>query len=230
MRRRTTVVSNLTESKGTSPQKYPTVPDPINIRCIGCGVDEVILAPVLRAPSIDCSCVINYSVTIRKSTAHQLLSTDVIKFIMSSFNGRPGVDDSCNTQIPSPQSSSDFLTPQPWASGRMLSDAQRKRKREVDRISHRQRRKQRASCVATLESKLEQLTKEVEKLGSRKNDANLLSTYNHGWSSISHAVNPTFHFITLVCAHQDLRSFRVKMSLFPRLCHVSRVIITQRGG
>ena len=58
-----------------------------------------------------------------------------------------------------------------WTSGRKLTAAQRERKRAVDRQSSSKRRIQTASRITSLESKLEQLTSELESLKRSQNQA-----------------------------------------------------------
>lgn len=58
--------------------------------------------------------------------------------------------------------------PQPWATGRILTPAQRERKRAVNRLSHRRKRSLAETRSASLESKIEQLTAELEILRREK--------------------------------------------------------------
>jgi hypothetical protein len=52
----------------------------------------------------------------------------------------------------------------PWASGRVLTEQQRARKREVDRIAQRQRRQNNESRIEEAETKLECLAAQLKSL------------------------------------------------------------------
>lgn len=74
-----------------------------------------------------------------------------------------------------------------WASGRQLTGAQRDRKRAVDRLRSNTRRMQTASYIAGLESKVQQLTTELESLRRKSqilNQSDPAIYPSHGWEGV----------------------------------------------
>lgn len=55
----------------------------------------------------------------------------------------------------------------PWASGRVLTEHQRARKREVDRIAQRQRRRKNESRIEEFEAKLESMAAQLKFLAEK---------------------------------------------------------------
>ncbi|KIW87273.1 uncharacterized protein Z519_12176 [Cladophialophora bantiana CBS 173.52] len=62
----------------------------------------------------------------------------------------------------------DWPPTRPWASGRILTPAQRERKRAANRLSHRTKRSQAQARTASLESHIELLKAEIEPLRRRE--------------------------------------------------------------
>ncbi|EXJ53322.1 uncharacterized protein A1O5_13444 [Cladophialophora psammophila CBS 110553] len=62
----------------------------------------------------------------------------------------------------------DWPPTRPWASGRILTPAQRERKRAANRVSHRTKRSQAEARTASLESQIELLKAEIELLRRRE--------------------------------------------------------------
>ncbi|OQU96267.1 hypothetical protein CLAIMM_02374 [Cladophialophora immunda] len=68
----------------------------------------------------------------------------------------------------------------PWATGRVLTPAQRERKRAANRLSHRTKRSQAEARTASLESQIELLKAEIELLRRREAPACPCSRQKHG--------------------------------------------------
>src|SRR5277367_4526068 len=105
------------------------------------------------------------------------------RFAMSAIKRRTGKIEDQPREKPLKSRKSCCEEPRPWASGRTLTEAQRERKREVDRIAHRHKRQRNAERIAALEAKVHSLVAETacqssltEGIGKNISDGSILAS------------------------------------------------------